>query len=188
MIAARLRPYYEARAKERYEATVGRPKKDEDKSVEKIPQIKSRDEAGKAAGVNASVQRMMRTRQHHVRRVDAGGRMMQRRNVSDDASDTVVPFEQPDDSGLRRIAHTHVTGKRYSVRLSARDRDFLGSIAADLHQRGLVEWDAPMGISDLLALVVAHAASRPVDWQRVQREVADDRTGRSSRKKRPKAG
>jgi hypothetical protein len=51
MIAARLRPFYEAQAKERYEATVGRPKKDADKSVEKIPQIKSRDEAGKAAGV-----------------------------------------------------------------------------------------------------------------------------------------
>lgn len=52
MIGAGLLPYYEAQAKERYEATVGRPKKDADKSVEKIPQIKSRDEAGKVVGVN----------------------------------------------------------------------------------------------------------------------------------------
>ena len=52
MIAARLRPFYEAQAKARYEATVGRPKKDGNKSVEKIPQIKSRDEAGKVVGVN----------------------------------------------------------------------------------------------------------------------------------------
>jgi protein gp37 len=54
MIAARLRPFYDKQAKDRYDATVGRPKKDDDKSVEKIPPItaKARDEAGKAAGVN----------------------------------------------------------------------------------------------------------------------------------------
>ena len=52
MIGSGLRPYYEAQAKLRYDATVGRPKKNEDKSVEKIPQIKARDEAGRAVGVN----------------------------------------------------------------------------------------------------------------------------------------
>ena len=55
MIAAKLRPYYEAQARERYDATVGRPKKDGNKSPEKVPAIKkadSRDEAGRAAGVN----------------------------------------------------------------------------------------------------------------------------------------
>jgi len=51
MIAAKLRPYYEAQARERYDATVGRPKKDGNKSPEKVPAIKkadSRDEAGRA--------------------------------------------------------------------------------------------------------------------------------------------
>ncbi len=51
IIAARLRPFYDEQAKERYEATVGRPKKDDDKLVQKVAPItaKSRDAAGKAA-------------------------------------------------------------------------------------------------------------------------------------------
>ena len=51
MIAARLRPFYEAQAKER------QVRKPTNSVVEKIPQLdheaKSRDEAGKVAGVNA---------------------------------------------------------------------------------------------------------------------------------------
>ena len=49
MIAARLRPYYEKQAKERMEAGNNQHTK---RPVEKIPQGKARDEAGKAAGVN----------------------------------------------------------------------------------------------------------------------------------------
>ena len=57
MIAGKLKPYYEAQAKDRQEAALkqGNKTKHGDKSsnVEKIPQSKSRDEAGKAAGVNS---------------------------------------------------------------------------------------------------------------------------------------
>lgn len=53
MIAARLRPYYEARAKERQRESGGDVRNKT--VVEKIPQpaqAKARDDAGKAAGVN----------------------------------------------------------------------------------------------------------------------------------------
>jgi hypothetical protein len=46
MIANGLRPYYEAQAKERQQGGQGGVL-----LVEKIPQAKARDEAGKAAGV-----------------------------------------------------------------------------------------------------------------------------------------
>ena len=52
MIAARLRPYYEVQAKDRKrEAGKEYGKGQQPKVVEKIPQPKARDEAGKAAGV-----------------------------------------------------------------------------------------------------------------------------------------
>ena len=90
MIAARLRPFYEAQAKERYEATVGRPKKDADKSVEKIPQIKSRDEAGKAAGVNSKYVDMAT----QVARVDAklGEQVMAGKVKLKDAHASIKPI------------------------------------------------------------------------------------------------
>ena len=54
MIAARLRPFYEAQAKDRKrEAGKEYGKGQQPKVVEKIPQPKARDEAGKAAGVNS---------------------------------------------------------------------------------------------------------------------------------------
>lgn len=46
MIAARLRPYYEAQAKERQKGGQGGVL-----LVQKVAQAKARDEAGKAAGV-----------------------------------------------------------------------------------------------------------------------------------------
>lgn len=62
-VAVELLPFFEADAKKRYEAKVGRPKKDETKSEEKIPQIfkheiqqdrtpQARIEAAKSVGVN----------------------------------------------------------------------------------------------------------------------------------------
>ena len=53
MIAGKLKPYYEAQAKDRQrDAGKEYGKGQEPKVVEKIPQPKSRDEAGRAAGVN----------------------------------------------------------------------------------------------------------------------------------------
>jgi len=53
MIAARLRPFYEAQAKERKrDAGKEYGKGQGSKVVQKVAQPKARDEAGKAAGVN----------------------------------------------------------------------------------------------------------------------------------------
>lgn len=51
-VAADSLALYEAEASARKKETEGRPKKGEEKPVEKIPQDKARDKAAKAAGVN----------------------------------------------------------------------------------------------------------------------------------------